>query len=638
MTEIKTRRKMDEIPHSVRRSQAVLQYGVGAMIDFPSQVLMTATSVLWENPDIIHDERLEKLLGVSEFITPSDCGIPFVRFPRWYFCPKCRKFKPIEEWQKEYKAKSARKNMPDNDPYMIGKPVCSEDRQELVPARIVTVCKHGHIDDFPWIKWVHCKNRFGEKEVCSHPQLLFKTGSSATSGLEGVEVECTNCGAKASLFGAFNKDTFEVETKDSKFGTDFHCTGRHPWKNEKSMCSEYPQTKQRGASSVYFPRIISSLVIPPYSGLLNDKIEKSDALRKLSDIIGDGIDDFCCDKDKEEFILKKIDKYIDEFVKEICENKEAIFSILRRKFSLSENTENKDQDKELLYKSEEYKALTGVISGESFGEDEFKRESVDSDAYGLRGVKSIALIHKVKEVSALIGFSRIQPTNDMDESSEGVLVSVKRKKTSTVRAAYPATMSRGEGIFIEFDKDELEKFFNAEPFNGRAKQLSDRYNNSFYGKNRKLNVDSVFLFLHTMSHLLIKELSFSCGYPTASTRERLYYGEAGGENMCGVFIYTTGGDSEGTLGGLVRQGQIDCLPRVFSHAIESAKFCANDPVCSFSEGQGMDALNYAACHTCALLPETCCEFSNTLLDRVVVVGNMDDSVKGYYSDSVNKIE
>lgn len=159
MTEIKTRRKMDEITHSVRRSQAVLQYGVGAMIDFPSQVLMTATSELWENPDIIHDERLEKLLDVSEFITPSDCGIPFVRFPRWYFCPKCRKFKPIEEWQKEYKAKSARKNMPDNDPYMIGKPVCSEDRQELVPARIVTVCKHGHIDDFPWIKWVHCKKQ-----------------------------------------------------------------------------------------------------------------------------------------------------------------------------------------------------------------------------------------------------------------------------------------------------------------------------------------------------------------------------------------------------------------------------------------------------------------------------------------------
>ena len=446
MTEIKTRIRMNDITHSVRRSQAVLQYGVGAMIDFPSQVLMTATSELWENPDIIHDERLEKLLGVSEFITPSDYGIPFVRFPRWYFCPKCRKFKPIEEWQKEYKAKSARKNTTDNDPYMIGKPVCSEDRQELVPARIVTVCKHGHIDDFPWVKWVHRKNRFGEKEVCSHPQLLFKTGSSATSGLEGVEVECTNCGAKASLFGAFNKDTFEVETKDSKFGTDFHCTGRPPWKNEKSICSEYPQTKQRGASSVYFPRIISSLVIPPYSGLLNDKIEKSDTLRKLSDIIGDGIDDFCSDKDKEEFILKKIDKYIDEFVKEICENKEAIFSILRRKFSLSENTENKDQDKELLYKSEEYKALTGVISGESFGEDEFKRESVDSDAYGLRGIKSIALIHKVKEVTALIGFSRIQPTNDMDESSEGVLVSVKRKKTSTVRAAYPATMSRGEGI------------------------------------------------------------------------------------------------------------------------------------------------------------------------------------------------
>ena len=36
------RSKLEDSSHSVRRSQAVLQYGVGAMIDFPSQVLMTA--------------------------------------------------------------------------------------------------------------------------------------------------------------------------------------------------------------------------------------------------------------------------------------------------------------------------------------------------------------------------------------------------------------------------------------------------------------------------------------------------------------------------------------------------------------------------------------------------------------------
>ena len=33
---------LNRITHSVRASQAVLQYGVGAMIDFPNQTLMTA--------------------------------------------------------------------------------------------------------------------------------------------------------------------------------------------------------------------------------------------------------------------------------------------------------------------------------------------------------------------------------------------------------------------------------------------------------------------------------------------------------------------------------------------------------------------------------------------------------------------
>ena len=87
MSNIRDIKQMDPITHSVRRSQAVLQYGVGAMIDFPSQVLMTALPEEWKNPDTIHDERLEKLLGVQRFITPSEnSGVPFVRFPRWYFC------------------------------------------------------------------------------------------------------------------------------------------------------------------------------------------------------------------------------------------------------------------------------------------------------------------------------------------------------------------------------------------------------------------------------------------------------------------------------------------------------------------------------------------------------------------------
>ena len=38
--------QLNSITHSVRASQAVLQYGVGAMVDFPDQTLMTAAAKL----------------------------------------------------------------------------------------------------------------------------------------------------------------------------------------------------------------------------------------------------------------------------------------------------------------------------------------------------------------------------------------------------------------------------------------------------------------------------------------------------------------------------------------------------------------------------------------------------------------
>ena len=626
---IKDNKKLDSASHSVRRNQAVLQYGVGAMIDFPTQVLMTALPEAWKQIEIIHDERLEKLLGVTNFISPSDEGIPFVRFPRWYFCPKCRKFKPIEEWQKTHAQKQKMKRTGVvTDTYMLRRLVCSDDNQELVPARIVTVCEHGHIDDFPWISWVHRQNKYGgEKNICASPALLFKTGSSATSGLEGVEVECTCCGAKASLFGAFNPDIFKEIEQSSKFHTRFSCLGKHPWKNESEACDKYPRAMQRGAASVYFPRAISSLVIPPYSSLLTAKIEESPVFRKLTDIIDDGIGECENDFEREAFINKKIDKYTDELAKDIYEMPEAVKAVLKRKLLLSKDNDPQG-DSELRYKAEEYKALTGKITSDNYERDEFKREEIDVLLYNIKGIRSVSLIHKVKEVTALLGFSRIQPTHSMDPS-DGIFVSVKRKETKY----YPATVSRGEGIFLEFDKTKLCDFFDKEAFAERVSALNARYNKSFYGRNNQREIDSEFLFIHTLAHLLIKELSFCCGYPTASVRERIYYGKIDDEDMCGMLIYTTGGDAEGTLGGLVRQGYPDCLPGILNKAVNRAKFCANDPVCSFSGGQGIEALNYAACHTCVLLPETCCEFNNVLLDRTVIVGNMDQSIQGFYSDT-----
>ena len=153
----KDRVPLNKYTHSVRASQSVLQYGVGAMVDFPDQTLMTAAPEYWqERVQQIHDERLERALNVDYLGMPGSKdepqfkeGIAYARFPEWYFCPKCRTFQPLSEWIKDYRRKAPQQA--EKDPYMVKHMRCQSCRQDLVVARIITVCEDGHIDDFPWV-------------------------------------------------------------------------------------------------------------------------------------------------------------------------------------------------------------------------------------------------------------------------------------------------------------------------------------------------------------------------------------------------------------------------------------------------------------------------------------------------------
>lgn len=628
----------NKIAYSVRASQAVLQYGVGAMVDFRDRTLMTAAPEYWEKNVIkIHDERLEKFLHVDYFGKPGDKddakfaeGISYVRFPEWYFCPSCRRFKPITEWVKEYRTKNSQKS--ENDPHMIQTMKCPRCFQELVVARIITACQDGHIDDFPWIKWVHCQN-FGEgKPICSKPELTITTSSSASEGLEGLTLKCTTCGAIASLRGAFDPDKFLELDKKTNYQYDFRCTGKHPWKHKTEKCKhpEYPKVLQRGSSSVYFPVTESSLVIPPYSNIITTKIQDSVAYEEyrctLTALIG------TTDLPIEiiEFIKNThMQTYAQKIALETSLPLEKVKTVLKRKLNSSADDEYSTTS--VKYRAEEYEAITGeaVVEAEDYGE--FLRESVDISEYNLPFLKSISLIHKVREVQALIGFTRLKPVDTTDEpNSQGIIVSVKEPSTNW----YPAYDVRGEGIFIEFDNSVIDRWrSNNNILSERINTLNENYKKSFIGANHPREITSKFLLLHTISHLLIKQLSFECGYGIASLKERIYCSEVSdGKEMSGILIYTACGDSEGTLGGLVRQGRADIFPKIFNKAIENAKICSNDPVCSLSQGQGRDSLNMSACYSCALIPETSCEEFNCFLDRGVVVGTFDNPNIGFFQD------
>ncbi|MBQ3774720.1 MAG: DUF1998 domain-containing protein [Ruminobacter sp.] len=251
------------------------------------------------------------------------------------------------------------------------------------------------------------------------------------------------------------------------------------------------------------------------------------------------------------------------------------------------------------------------------------------EEYGIPHVKSISLVNKMRVVTALTGFSRLAPVeNDNDEG----FVYVKDYKTPW----YPAYEVNGEGIFIELSSGDIENWINKHSeVLERAKILQNNYDGSIAGKSHPKNISPKFVMLHSLAHLLITQLSFECGYSVASLSERIYCSDpAEGKNMAGILIYTACGDSEGTLGGLVRQGYSDTLPKIFKKAVTSALHCSNDPVCGLSSGQGRDSLNLAACHSCLLLPETCCEERNSFLDRCMIIGTSEDRTIGFWSEYV----
>lgn len=518
--------RLNAISHSVRASQAVLQYGVGAMVDFPSQTLMTAAPEYWENEVIkIHDERLEKALGVSYFGMPAGGkgrdGIAYARFPEWYFCPKCRKFQPLSKWIQEYN-KVAKENEKVNNKNMTRRLLCPTHRIELVVARIITVCSHGHIDDFPWVKWVHAKCFGGPKDICNNPQLEFSTNPVSSEGLEGLRVKCKTCGASATLSGAFNEGEFEKIDEKYPGKYDFTCRGRHPWKHEKCDCGLYPKVLQRGSSSVYFPVTASSLVIPPYSNMLNTMIDESsiydefrnkiEAMRSMEGVPAETI---------EININNIVNVYSEKIAINIGVNIEPVREILKRRMN---NTSERNFDtSSISYRAAEFDALSGraAVSGTQY--DDFKRIATDISLYNIPFVKEISLIEKIREVQVLLGFSRIEPfPASMIESHSSNFVPVKEKDTKW----YPGYNVYGEGIFIEFDEDAINRWRSGNVIlEKRVKTLQDNYNNSFLGRQNPRKISGKFLLLHTISHLLIKQLSFECGYNISSLKERIYCGE-----------------------------------------------------------------------------------------------------------------
>ncbi|MGX2032337.1 MULTISPECIES: DrmB family protein [Methylocaldum] len=248
------------------------------------------------------------------------------------------------------------------------------------------------------------------------------------------------------------------------------------------------------------------------------------------------------------------------------------------------------------------------------------------DTFVQSAFSRVALLNKLRETRAFEGFSRIYSTGLTPDEKRALFMAGHKKWL-------PAIVVRGEGIFVQFSESRLQQWLERHrmELDGRLSLMRKNMDTLAERRHREQRlITPRFVLLHTFAHLLINQLVQDCGYGSASLRERIYSAE--GENpMAGILIYTAAGDSEGTMGGLVRMGQPDRLGSVIQRAMEKSRWCSSDPVCIESRGQGPDSCNLAACHSCALLPETSCEEQNRLLDRGVVLGTIENPAIGFFS-------
>lgn len=611
----------------IRRSQLISPWGIGAIVPFPGdESLMIAGLDKWNyngHPEdfLIVEERLRTRLGVKELRWPPDfrekgtdkvnynLTIPAVRFPTWCYCPFCGTMQKIDSFRTD----------PRCDAYQWpNRRNCSKKirgKRKLIPERFIVVCPNGHIDDFPIIEWLHSDgvHKYDPK-TCHH--IRRSTGGTSAS-LTSVKYTCT-CGAEKSIAGALRKGAL-AKIKGYK------CKGSKPWlgisEDNEHPCNCKPEdikVVQRGATNVWFPVTISSIHIPTDDEKDIKKINQilNEHWVQITSKIVDGQTE--PDPQYLEMIANLFSVDPQQFKKAVhlklcgpsCQTSETV-------------TINDSEDN---YRYAEYKMLKKSSGHQLI---DFYSTNYSIKNYNPRIQEyftSISLVKKLRETRAFVGFTRLEPNTGKTIKDLRSMIQIKDD------GWLPAIEVFGEGIFFEFNKELLGKWASGIEVKERMRLLNNAYQVSLFSKSEPGILRPEFILVHTFAHLLINQLSYECGYGSSSLRERIYCERCGNNNrMCGVLIYTASGDSEGSLGGLVRQGNTGRLEDTIIAAMENAKWCSSDPICINSSGQGPESLNLAACHNCALLPETCCECGNRLLDRGLVLGTLDNRDFGYFS-------
>ena len=513
--------------------------------------------------------------------------LPAVLFPTYAVCKKCG-FLHNNPWRKQRKSYS-------------DKVFCENCEGLLEQVTWCAVNNKGYLDDVPWHYICHQKpnSNVNCKVDFSATYLKFATK------INGKRIiKCTKC----------NTRNYYEKTKSSVINKlQPWIYGKAPVYDEDDDVEIFEVNDLR----VYFPERVNALVIPPESricktSIIHQLFNNSKLCRELDNIkiplrkkgaLKKIATQYRCSVDEIKESLKQITNGYPFFGNSITVGE--LFEDEYKAFLTPLENMSDEEDFVTVHRTNQWRSL---------GENKLSDELLSV----VKMIDKHIIAKRVREIQIFKGFYRISR-----EDSENLVPPDIVGESDWL----PAIELFGEGLFFTLDENLLSKWEKIEGVRIRAEELAKRYEKSEETVHQDIVITSRFLLLHTLSHLLIRGLESTAGYPAASLKERIYCSRD--RKMAGILIYTVVADIVGSLGGIIESAEPKAFLSLLDSVFKHAQWCSNDPVCTEHEGQGPGWLNRAACHACALIPEPSCDYSNVLLDRVFIKGNENMGIPNF---------
>jgi hypothetical protein len=605
------RKKTELIP--VRLSHLLRHCSVGAIVRGPDYLMTVKDIREWTDKSgqpagepiryvdgvrsalCIHQELREppvaKALDTGQV---QGVCVPAQIFPSWMRCPCCglMHYKP---WRGM--AVGVKPRCQESDPRKC------KNKPQLEQAPWTLIHVDGHMADVPWHFLAHRESKSPDQKQCRadwdlpYLRLIDK-------GASGRQLLCDRKNDKGEYCCKATSDFSDgIQIPYGK-------TPQQPWiRGEVEAINGLAMVLEINDARVHFPQTCNALVIPPESrirkGSVVDRLHSSSPkLKKIEQaknpLARKGAlnliaSEFRCSVPQIEDALNEIGKGYPLYGKSITQG-----ILLEMEYqALCDEMPDLADDEDFVTRHHtlSWKAMTETLAG------------TQSDRV-IRAVSQLIAVNRLKEIMVLKGFQRmggklVQP--DIVEQSPWL----------------PALELYGEGVFFTLDEAHLSHWEAHPTLHERAADMQKRFA-QFHQPRQCPGAEAIvtprFLLLHTLAHLLIRQLETEAGYPAASLKERVYC-TAGKLPMSGILIYVAVPDVVGSLGGLAELATPERFLLLLSSVFDHAEWCSLDPVCSEHVGQGPSLLNRSACHACALIPEPSCAYGNILLDRTFIKGD-----------------